>query len=109
MQLSNKTYDVLKWVAQILLPAVSVFYLGMAKIWGLPFGDEIVATITALDLLLGMLLGLSNTMYLKSVADEGALYKFMMTLTQEELNRVNELAILKAVKIEEQKASKNTR
>lgn len=109
MQLSNKTYDVLKWVAQILLPAVSVFYLAMSKIWGLPFGDEVVATVTALDLLLGMLLGLSNTMYLKSVADDGALYKFMMTLTESELNRVNELAVLKGVKIEEQKALDSAR
>lgn len=48
--MSNKTYDVLKWIAQIFLPALGTLYFGLAKIWNLPYSEEIVGTITAVDL-----------------------------------------------------------
>lgn len=63
---SNKVYDVLKYVAQIGLPAVAVFYAAMAKIWGFPYADEVPATLAALVLLLGTLLGISSAQYYKS-------------------------------------------
>ena len=47
--MSNKTYDVLKWIAQILLPALGTLYFALASIWGFPYGEEIVGTITAVD------------------------------------------------------------
>jgi hypothetical protein len=64
MKLSNDTYDVLKWVAQILLPALGTLYFAIANIWGFPYGEQIVGTITAIDAFLGVLLGISNSMYL---------------------------------------------
>lgn len=64
MKLSNETYDLLKWVAQILLPALGTLYFALANIWGLPYGEQIVGTITAIDAFLGVLLGISNSMYL---------------------------------------------
>lgn len=63
--MSNKTYDVLKWIAQIFLPALGTLYFGLAKIWNLPYSEEIVGTITAVDLFLGALLGLSTLEYNK--------------------------------------------
>lgn len=63
--MSNKTYDVLKWIAQIFLPALGTLYFGLAKIWNLPYSEEIVGTITAIDLFLGALLGLSTIEYNK--------------------------------------------
>lgn len=63
--LSNKTYDVLKWIAQILLPAVGTLYFALAQIWGLPYGEQIVGTITAVDAFLGALLGISTALYRK--------------------------------------------
>lgn len=60
MILNNKLYDVLKWVALIALPALGVFYFTIAKIWGLPYGAEITATIDALALLIGTLIGVSH-------------------------------------------------
>ena len=63
--MSNKTYDVLKWIAQILLPALGTLYFGLAKIWNLPYPEEIVGTITAIDLFLGALLGISSVEYNK--------------------------------------------
>lgn len=65
MQFSNKTYDILKWVAQYLLPAAGTLYFGLASIWGLPYGEEIVGTITAVDTFLGVLLGISSANYKK--------------------------------------------
>lgn len=66
--MSNKTYDILKFVAQILLPALGTLYFALASIWGLPYGEEIVGTITAVDAFLGALLGISTHQYNK-IAD----------------------------------------
>ena len=63
MKLSNKMYDVLKWIAQILLPAVGTLYFALAGIWGFPYADQIVGTITAIDTFLGCLLGISSMRY----------------------------------------------
>lgn len=63
MQMSNKTYDALKYIAQIGLPAAGTLYFALAKIWGLPYGAEIVGTITAVDACLGTLLQLSSDQY----------------------------------------------
>lgn len=69
MKLSNKVYDVLKWVAQILLPALGALYFGLARIWSLPYAEEIVGTITVVDAFLGALLGLSSVQYYKENGD----------------------------------------
>jgi hypothetical protein len=66
MKLSNKTYDVLKFIAQIVLPALGTLYFALASIWGLPYGEQIVGTITAVDTFLGALLGLSTAQYNKT-------------------------------------------
>ena len=63
MKLSNKAYDTLKWIAQILLPAVGTLYFALASIWGLPYAEQIVGTITAIDTFLGCLLGISSMRY----------------------------------------------
>lgn len=65
MKLDNKTYDVLKWIAQILLPAAATLYVAVAGIWGFPYAKEIAGTISALDLFLGALLGISSMNYYK--------------------------------------------
>lgn len=65
MKLDNKTYDVLKWIAQYLLPAAGTLYFALASIWGLPYGEQVVGTITAVDTFLGVLLGISSVQYNK--------------------------------------------
>lgn len=65
MKLSNKTYDILKWVALILLPAIGALYFGLAQIWNLPYAEEIVGTITIIDTFLGAILGISTSSYNK--------------------------------------------
>jgi len=65
MKLSNKLYDVLKWVAQILLPALATLYFGLANIWNLPYAEQIVGTISAVDAFLGIILGISTYNYNK--------------------------------------------
>lgn len=66
MTLNNKLYDILKYIAQIVLPAIATLYFALSQIWGLPFGEEIVGTITAIDCFLGALLGISTAQYKKS-------------------------------------------
>ncbi len=65
MKMSNKVYDVLKFIAQILLPALGTLYFALAKIWGFPYAAEIVGTISAVDAFLGALLGISTAQYNK--------------------------------------------
>lgn len=67
--MSNKMYDVLKYVAQIGLPAVGTLYYALSAIWGLPYGEQIVGTITAVDTFLGTLLMISSSAYRKDNGD----------------------------------------
>lgn len=64
-KMSNELYDILKEVALTILPAIAVFYTACSKIWGLPYGAEIPATIMAVDALLGACLHISNAEYRK--------------------------------------------
>ena len=66
MILNNKVYDILKWVAQIVLPALGTLYFALASIWGLRYGRQVVGTITAIDTFLGALLGISSVNYYKA-------------------------------------------
>ena len=70
MTLSNKAYDVLKYIAQIVLPALGALYAALAKIWGFPYGEEIVGTIAAVDLFLGAVLKVSTDNYNKTMKGE---------------------------------------
>lgn len=63
--MSNKLYDKLKFIALIALPAIGTLYFALSGIWGLPYGEQIVGTITALDTFLGALLGVSTAQYNK--------------------------------------------
>ena len=63
--MSNKVYDVLKYIAQIALPAIGALYFALSQIWGLPYGEEVVGTITAIDACLGALLRISTAIYNK--------------------------------------------
>lgn len=65
MKMKNSTYDLLKFIAQIGLPALGALYFALASIWGLPYGEQIVGTITAVDAFLGALLGISSATYNK--------------------------------------------
>ena len=65
LKMSDKAYDILKYIAQIVLPAVGTLYFALAGIWGLPYGEQIVGTITAVDAFLGALLKISTAVYLK--------------------------------------------
>ena len=64
--MSNKLYDILKWIAMVVLPAIATLYFALAGIWGLPYGQEIVGTITAVDTFIGVILGISSMQYKKN-------------------------------------------
>ena len=65
MKMTNKVYDILKWIAQILLPAIATLYFALAKIWNFPCPAEVVGTISAIDMFLGGVLGISTGEYYK--------------------------------------------
>lgn len=65
--MNNKIYDTLKFIAMVVLPAVATLYFALSSIWGLPYGEQIVGTITAVDAFLGALLGVSTATYNKKI------------------------------------------
>ena len=65
MKLCNKTYDCIKWIAQLVLPAVGTLYAALSGIWGFPYTEQVVGTILAVDTFLGALLGISSANYKK--------------------------------------------
>ena len=66
MKMSNKVYDVLKWIAMYILPGLGTLYFALSGIWGLPYGEEIVGTVAAVDTFLGVVLGISSATYNKT-------------------------------------------
>lgn len=69
-RMSDDVYDVLKFIAQIVLPACGTLYFALASIWGLPYGEQIVGTLTAVDAFLGAILGVSTKNYIKDKSEE---------------------------------------
>ena len=67
---SNKVYDILKWITQYLLPAIGTLYFAVSSIWGMPYAEEIVGTITAVDAFLGVILGISTSQYNKAIKQQ---------------------------------------
>ena len=65
--MSNKVYDILKWIALFLLPAIGTLYFALAGIWGFPYGEQVVGTITAVDTFLGVVLVISTARYNKRI------------------------------------------
>lgn len=68
--MSNRMYDILKYIAQIVLPALGTLYFALSTIWGLPYGEQVVGTITAIDAFLGALLGISTAQWKKGGYNE---------------------------------------
>ncbi|MEE0515620.1 MAG: phage holin [Emergencia sp.] len=64
-KMNDNTYKIAKWVAMYLLPAAGTLYFALAGIWGFPYGEEVVGTITAVDTFLGVILGISTAQYNK--------------------------------------------
>lgn len=62
---NSKIYDVLKWIALVVLPALGALYFALSTIWGLPYGEQIVGTISAIDTFLGAIIGISSIQYAK--------------------------------------------
>ena len=71
MKLSNKLYDILKWVVIIVLPALATLYAALAGVWAWPYPDEVVTTITAVDTFLGAVLCISTVNYNKEEKNNG--------------------------------------
>lgn len=70
MKISNRMYDVLKWVAILFLPALAILIRTVFAIWQIPYGEQISATIIALQVFLGAILGVSTLNYNKESTNE---------------------------------------
>lgn len=68
--MSNRTYDILKYIAQIVIPALATLYFALAQIWGFPYGEEVVGTLTAIDAFLGAVLRISTNNYYEELAEK---------------------------------------
>lgn len=67
MRFSNETYDRLKWLCTILLPAAATLYFTLSQIWGFPYGEQVVGTLAAISTFIGVCIGISTINYNKEV------------------------------------------
>lgn len=104
MMLSNKMYDFLKWITLHLLPGASALYFALSRIWGLPYGEEIVGTLAAITAFLGVILGISTAQYNKKDHTDGTLeidtsspdkdlYRLNLTTSLEDLKLKDEIKL----------------
>lgn len=63
--MSNKLYDILKWIALVVLPALASLYIGLGQFWSIPYPEQIAGTIMLIDAFLGTILGISSINYAK--------------------------------------------
>ena len=63
--MTNRVYDILKWLAMVVLPALGTLYFALAGIWNFPYAQQVVGTLTAVDTFLGVVLGVSAAQYNK--------------------------------------------
>lgn len=68
--MNNKTYDILKWITLVALPAVTALWLTLANIWGFPYAEAIGATLAAVTTFLGAVLGISSIQYQKKIGGD---------------------------------------
>lgn len=64
--MNAKMYDKLKFIAQYGLPALGTLYFALSGIWGFPNGEQVVGTITAIDIFLGVIIGVSSAQFNKA-------------------------------------------
>lgn len=65
--MNDKLYKILKYIAMIFLPALGTLYFALAGIWGFPYAEQVIGTITAVDTFLGVILGISTAQYNKKM------------------------------------------
>lgn len=68
--MSNKLYDILKWIALVVLPALASLYIGLGQFWNIPYPEQISGTIMLIDAFLGTILGISSIQYAKNLKEE---------------------------------------
>lgn len=70
MKLPNKLFDIIRFLCEILVPAIGTLYLGISRIWGLPYGDEVAKTCVRVAAFLGCFIGVSRASYNKEQEEE---------------------------------------
>jgi len=67
--MSNELYDVLVRIVKYVLPALGTLYFGLSQLWGFPYGEQVVGTISLVATFLAVCLGISSYNYKKGQAD----------------------------------------
>lgn len=67
--LSNKAYEILKWLGLIVIPALGEAYVRLANVWNLPYGQQINETALVITFVIGALIGISTIQYNKNTVD----------------------------------------
>lgn len=70
MRMTNNTYDILKRLCTIILPALGTLYFTLSQLWGLPYGEQVVGTLAAVSTFIGVCIGISTAAYNKEETHE---------------------------------------
>ena len=68
--MSDKAYNIMKWIVQYILPGLGVLYAIIAGVAGLPYAEVVLAIVMAVDWFLGVILGISTSQYNKYIANK---------------------------------------
>lgn len=105
MVLNSKVYDILKWLVQIVLPAIGACYAALAALWGFPYAEQVVGSISAICVLLGACLRISNSNYsgdgvltVNSDLEDDDENKYNLTLTKDLATLANKKSFVVTVK-----------
>lgn len=66
MKLNNNIYDILKWISIIFLPAIGTLYCAVSGIWNIPYSEQVIGTIVAIETFIGAIIGISDYEYKKN-------------------------------------------
>lgn len=65
--ISNKLYDVLKWLVLIVIPALTTFYAVLDNIFGWGYAETVTTISAAACTCLGAIIGISTAQYNKEI------------------------------------------
>ena len=70
MKMDDKVYDLLVRIVKYILPALGTLYFGLSQLWGFPYGEEVVGSISLVATFLSVCLGISSYTYNKGQDNE---------------------------------------
>lgn len=61
--LSDKAYDIIKWIALLVLPTLAGAIVAIGEVWSVPIEQNLIAGLTGISAAIGAMLTISSSIY----------------------------------------------